>query len=534
MASARRVSGFPTRTPGTNDRPGSRDTDKEEIWKPMLDNISSGKRLPEKSLLVLGGTPETQREFLESVSTDGPNGRRQQDRGRKPPIANQFALGYTYQDVLDTDHEDTLARLSLYLLANPSPSFTPLIKPYLNPRTVPHMLVVILLDWNHPWLWIRQLRDWIRVLRSLVVSLDDASKEVLFENITILQDKGRTLGGEGNTSMENVKIPLGPGEWDEPLGLPLCVVCQNADKIESLEKERGWKEEEFDFILQYLRTILLKHGGSLIYTMPSAPGSLQTLVHSTLGIKSLLKQEQLRHNVTDRDRVLVPPNWDSWAKIRILRGNFEVEEISEKWSIDIDVPERLAQANEQSQAESDVTADVTGSISPTSNHESDDSATAIYEKEIRNPEYDFTLSTLSKQGNGIEVDSKDPQVFLTEQVQLLDQLRQEDEKDAALKAARKEADPSARNWVVAGTSGEDTSGVVEEHIGPVQFNMGGIHVNADEMVKRLQDREANRTGEPKAPSPDAQDPNAMSNDKLMSFFSGLINKGGPNSPARGS
>ncbi|KAF9701943.1 hypothetical protein EKO04_001004 [Ascochyta lentis] len=534
MASARRVSGFPTRTAGSNDRPGSRDTEKEEIWKPMLDNISSGKRLPEKSLLVLGGTPETQREFLESVSTDGPNGRRQQDRGRKPPIANQFALGYTYQDVLDTDHEDTLARLSLYLLANPSPSFTPLIKPYLNPRTVPHMLVVILLDWNHPWLWIRQLRDWIRVLRSLVVSLDDASKEVLHENITILQDKGRTLGGEGNTSMENVKIPLGSGEWDEPLGLPLCVVCQNADKIESLEKERGWKEEEFDFILQYLRTILLKHGGSLIYTMPSAPGSLQTLIHSTLGIKSLLKQEQLRHNVTDRDRVLVPPNWDSWAKIRILRGNFEVEEISEKWSVDIDIPERPARPNVQSQAEIDGAVGATSQTSPTSDQEPDNSATAIYEKEIRNPEYDFSLSTLSKHGNGIEVTSMDPQAFLTEQVHILDQLRQEDEKDAALKAARKEADPSARNWVVAGTSGEDTSGVVEEHIGPVQFNIGGIHVNADEMVKRLQDREANRTGESKASSPDAQDPNTMSNDKLMSFFSGLINKGGPNSPARGS
>lgn len=56
--SARRVSQFPTRTPGSHDRPGSRDTDKEEIWKPMLDSISSGKRLPEKSLLVLGKDPE--------------------------------------------------------------------------------------------------------------------------------------------------------------------------------------------------------------------------------------------------------------------------------------------------------------------------------------------------------------------------------------------------------------------------------------------------------------------------------------------
>ena len=44
---ARRTSQFPR-------RPNSRDQDKEEIWKPMLDNISSGKRLPEKSLLVLG------------------------------------------------------------------------------------------------------------------------------------------------------------------------------------------------------------------------------------------------------------------------------------------------------------------------------------------------------------------------------------------------------------------------------------------------------------------------------------------------
>lgn len=31
-----------------------------------------------------------------------------------------------------------------------------------------------------------------------------------------------------------------------------------ADKIEKLEKDHSWHEEEFDFILQFLRTILLK------------------------------------------------------------------------------------------------------------------------------------------------------------------------------------------------------------------------------------------------------------------------------------
>ncbi|KAF2822973.1 dynein [Ophiobolus disseminans] len=532
MASARRTSNFPMRSHGGHDRPGSRDADKEEIWKPMLDNISSGKRLPEKSLLVLGGTPETQREFLESVSTDSANNRRPPDRGRKPPIANQFALGYTYQDVLDTDHEDTLARLSLYLLATPSPSFTPLIKPYLNPRTLPNMLIVILLDWNHPWLWIRQLRDWIRVLRSLILSLDDASKVVLEENIQTLQDKGRNIGSETSSSMEGVTIPLGPGEWDEPLGIPLCVVCQNADKIETLEKERGWKEEEFDFILQYLRTILLKHGSSLVYTMPTAPGSLQTLIHSTLGIKSLLKQEQLRHNVTDRDRVLVPPNWDSWAKIRILREGFDVEAISERWSVDIEIPRHMRLTNGQAiaPAEGEVFTNDESELTSVVQEETDGpSALSIYEDTIRNPESDFPLSGLSKQSNGIEVTSKDPQDFLVEQVSVLEQLRREDENEAALKAARKDPEgPAVRTY------NDDASGVVEEHIGPVQFNMGGIQVNADEMVKRLQDREANRSNEPGSPPPPtSQDSGKMDNEKLMSFFSGLLNKG-PSGGPRGA
>ncbi len=32
-------------------------------------------------------------------------------------------------------------------------------------------------------------------------------------------------GGMGAGSESNVMLPLSEGEWDEPLGLPLCVVC---------------------------------------------------------------------------------------------------------------------------------------------------------------------------------------------------------------------------------------------------------------------------------------------------------------------
>ena len=34
-------------------------------------------------------------------------------------------------------------------------------------------------------------------------------------------------GGVAVAGAADVQIPLGPGEFDEPLGLPLCVVCQN-------------------------------------------------------------------------------------------------------------------------------------------------------------------------------------------------------------------------------------------------------------------------------------------------------------------
>lgn len=46
------------------------------------------------------------------------------------------------------------------------------------------------------------------------------------------RDRGRggnTLdgGGSSSTADGDVSLPLGPGEWEEALGLPLCVVCQN-------------------------------------------------------------------------------------------------------------------------------------------------------------------------------------------------------------------------------------------------------------------------------------------------------------------
>jgi dynein light intermediate chain 1 len=51
-----------------------------------------------------GGSVDSQREFLEALSSN--DQRRNVDRqNNQPPIANSFALGYTYYDVLDADQE---------------------------------------------------------------------------------------------------------------------------------------------------------------------------------------------------------------------------------------------------------------------------------------------------------------------------------------------------------------------------------------------------------------------------------------------
>lgn len=107
MAATMRWPGIASNTRSNHDRIGSSGGEKKEIWSALLDNVASNRKLPEKRLLVLGGTKESQKEFIDSLSQEPPSRLRPQnrDKNRRVPIANEFALGYTYQNVFDSDHE---------------------------------------------------------------------------------------------------------------------------------------------------------------------------------------------------------------------------------------------------------------------------------------------------------------------------------------------------------------------------------------------------------------------------------------------
>ncbi|KAG5996406.1 hypothetical protein E4U54_002572 [Claviceps lovelessii] len=514
-------------TTGSGETDGRNGDPKRNLWTSMLESVASGKRLPEKNLLVLGGTPETQREFIESLSNS--EGRRVFDRQKIPPVANNFALGYTYYDVLDADQDDTLARVSLYLLSQPSNEFASLVSPLLNAETVPHTAIVILLDWSQPHQWLRQVWRWIQVLEEVMSQVTPEARTEMEDIMASWKERGRVgaamnLDGTPTTAGASGDgdglLPLGPGEWSEPLGLPLCVVCQNAQKMEFLEKNKGWKEPDFDTVLQYLRTILLRHGASLIYTSQNSPSQLPSLIHSTLGVTSLLKRQPLKHNVIDRDKILVAPNWDSWGKIRILGGGFDAEAISRGWEEDIKLPPGFSPGASEDAPPFDDDAD---EMSPPTPSHPGPSAIVLYEEWCRDPNSGgiAVVESAMNDGKAIGIDSEDPQDFLEKQLKILEAFKAKTPDKTVLNG-----DQSTPRRVELS---EEKS--VNDHIGPVQFNMGGIQVDADDMLQRLKDRNAHASSLEDDYSPDEEDattPGAMAtnfdNEQLQSFFSNLMNR----------
>lgn len=145
-----------------------------------------------------------------------------------------------------------------------------------------------------------------------------------------------------------------------------------------------------------------------------------------------------------------------------------MEGVSTAWSIEIqDPPEPLSSSpidDDKPQGENAAGLD------------DGTSAVAIFEQTIKDPKRDASLTHPGSQHskNKVEVDTSDMQSFLTKQLEVLEQLKIEDEKDRTAKpVAQLEMSPL------------DDNGRVNEHIGPVQFNMGGIQVDADDMLRKL-------------------------------------------------
>lgn len=232
----------------------------------------------------------------------------------------------------------------------------------------------------------------------------------------------------------------------------------------------------------------------------------------------------MKHNVIDRDRVLVPPNWDSWGKIRVLREGFDVEGVSASWSKEIRDPCEIS-------LESNSMSKVTYNVHPNGDFEGRVSIGALsaYEDTIQDPRRVSLPNQRDKSRHAVETKSLSTQEFLASQMEVMERLKAQDEQNHDGKVSKSTASGSLFGQE------EDRSGVIEEkrriseHIGPVQFNMGGIQVDAEDMLKRLKDRGMEGTPERDLHTPASPEAKSQ-NEALASFFAGLMKRGGSNSP----
>lgn len=259
-----------------------------------------------------------------------------------------------------------------------------------------------------------------------------------------------------------------------------------------------------------------------MYTTNFDPNNVRTLIHSSLSIHSLLKREVARHNVIERDKILVPPNWDSWGKIRILREGFELETVGDAWSVEIQEPPEDLQALGQ-KISPDLERESAGS--PESS-----SAVSMFETAFPDPTLD-RASYKPITDLEAEVTAPDTQTFLAQQATLLEKLRIEDEK-----AGRR-----TRKGAPAPTGGaqgdlDDSTGPsnaeMAEHIGPYQINVGGIQVDAEEFTRRIREREVSRSRGIDSPRRDggstplgSEGEGGKGNEAYKDFFASLIKKG---------
>jgi dynein light intermediate chain 1 len=143
----------------------------ENLWSSILDSISSTRSIPSKQILILG-----EKSSGRSTISAGLLGKHIDDTKADN---TDFALGYDWSDIRDDADEgsyspyeagsgcsrtgaDTLARLSVYTVPSSSTSHMSLLPHFLPPRTsIPHTLVMIVLDWTRPWSFIEQLEMWL-------------------------------------------------------------------------------------------------------------------------------------------------------------------------------------------------------------------------------------------------------------------------------------------------------------------------------------------------------------------------------------
>lgn len=451
------------------------------------------------------------------------------------PATSDLGLAYAYFDVGDEkDRDEIVARVGAYTLHSSEPAYTSLL-PFAFPEpnlssnesdtsatmaalasatlsatatassdlsrtfaskpsidSLKDSIVVILLDWEQPWTFLEQLRNWLSILRELIDSAADGAlsnqqqRDAKWSRTRVALDEmkerleaylrayvepspkptessdlpnGSTSTQQPEASLAPITTvsvqldgadanPLSEGTLTDNMGIPIVVVCTKADAISRLERDKNFKEEQFDYIQQVLRTVCMKYGAALFYTSSMRSQSIDILrsylLHRlfTPSTVSLQQQQQAqtavaegnssnttsaqnsaaaggvavfgfpyRASTTDRDTLLVPAGWDSWGKIKALRESFDCRSITRGWEADcaIEALRRTRKLAKTKQVEDELEKEVQASRRADDAGDEVQSAITLYEDIVS----DWEAVAVGKDAGG-KVRIPDEQAFLAQ------------------------------------------------------------------------------------------------------------------------
>ena len=148
----------------------------------------------------------------------------------------------------------------------------------------------------------------------------------------------------------SVEMPLETGQYDLPLGVDLAFVATGSER---LLRGDSISDDAIDFVQQFLRSVALKYGASVLYThkkitIPEDAASSSSSPQNTVvdNIVALLSErlelpvgysqriERLIPAVINADSIAIPAGWDSRGKIKAVCEGFNFQTMDSQWSHD--------------------------------------------------------------------------------------------------------------------------------------------------------------------------------------------------------
>jgi dynein light intermediate chain 1 len=226
-------------------------------------------------------------------------------------------LFYHYLNVKNIEDPQSDRLTTLHVWGCEEQKLQDLLSFALKPEMLPNTVVAIVLDWERPWRFLQDLRDWLdiwhdklsRVISSLSLSEQDGMVDKVQKYL-----QGYKEPGEAEDSLAS-ELPLPEGVLSVNMGVPIIVVCNKADLIWQVDKNREACEKTLDFVLRSLRQFCLTYGAALVYTSTTDNVNIDTfyeyVLHRIYGFRS-----SRRAQVIERNDIFVPAGWDSPNLVR--------------------------------------------------------------------------------------------------------------------------------------------------------------------------------------------------------------------------